>query len=111
MTTNGTPWDNSHDTTEEQPDEQTEQAPPAEEVTAHVPNAGTAAVERTVQREAGTDVRCVPVREPSTSTDVTISFTTGDGSSVRIHLPGDDAHALIDAIQYALDVPSFEEEQ
>ena len=101
----------SNTTRAEKTDEQTEQAPPIEEVTAHIPNAGTAAVERTVQREAATDVRCIPVREPSISTDVSISFTTRDGSKVQLHLPGDDAYALIDAIQHALDVPSFEEEQ
>jgi len=101
----------SNTTKAEKTDGQNERAAPIEEVTARIPDAGIAAVERTVQREPGTDVRCVPVREPSTPTDVSISFTTGDGSSVWLHLPGDDAHALIDAIQYALDVEPFEEEE
>jgi len=102
MTTNeSTPTDGENVT------ERSAEDIPVTEVSGTVPNAGVATVEVSGCHADGVDVLVVPVREPTVSEDVTVSFGVGQ-AVVDLSLSEDDALALMDAIQQALEVERFE---
>ncbi|NHX42005.1 MULTISPECIES: hypothetical protein [Haloarcula] len=82
-------------------------APPIDEVTAQIPNAGTGELELFGGRDT-VDVTVQPIREDSVDEDVAIGFTLGATGTASVSLPEDEALAVVDSIQQALEVESYE---
>ncbi|MDS0223801.1 hypothetical protein NDI54_20955 [Haloarcula sp. S1AR25-5A] len=82
--------------------------PDIDSVSAELKDAGTGNIELQGIR-SDVDLRVAPIREPGVDIDVTIEFTVFEIGTVTLSLPEDDALALIDSIEQALEVDGFDE--
>lgn len=98
----GVPW------ADEVSDDEDDDVLPTHEVKSTIPDAGVADIHLTGPAPDTVDAEVIPIRAPETPGDVTISFGHG-GVSSSLSLSEDDALALIDAIQQALEVPPLDE--
>jgi hypothetical protein len=82
--------------------------PDLDDVSAEIEDAGKGNIELQGVR-SDVDLRVAPIREPGVDIDVMIEFTVFEIGTVTLSLPEDDALALIDSIEDALEVEQFDE--